>query len=102
MNDDAAAKAAQFGAEFIDLEQYSFPPELLARIPAVLARSYQVLPLDFIPQQPHAMLKIALSDPSDLDALDDLCTLLRYDLMICVADAHQLRQFINKLYPLAP
>ncbi len=99
MNDDAAAKAAQFGAEFIDLEQFSFPPELLARIPAVIARSYQVLPLDFIPQHPHALLKIAVSDPSDLDALDDLVGLLRCDLMICIVDAQQLRTFINKLYP---
>jgi len=102
MNDDAAAKAAHFGAEFIYLEHCSFPPELLARIPAVIARSYQVLPLDFIPQQPHALLKIAISDPSDLDALEDLCRLLHCELMICSADAHQLRTFITKLYPLAP
>jgi hypothetical protein len=67
----------------------------------VIARAYQVLPLDFIPQQPHALLKIAISDPSDLDALDDLVGLLRCDLMICVADAHQLRTYITKLYPSA-
>lgn len=99
MNDDAADQAAHFGTQFIDLEQYSFPPELLARIPAVIARSYQAIPLDFIPQQPHALLKIAISDPSDLAALDDLVGLLRCELMICVADAHQLRSFITKLYP---
>jgi hypothetical protein len=102
MNDDAALKAAHFGAEFIHLEHCSFPPELLARIPAVIARSYQVLPLDFIPQQPHALLKIAISDPSDLAALDDLVGLSRCELMICVADAHQLRKFITQLYPLTP
>ena len=68
----------------------------------MIARSYQVLPLDFIPQQPQALLKIALSDPSDFDAIIDLSQLLRHDLMVCVADAHQLRTFINKLYPLAP
>ena len=88
-----------FGAEFVDLEEYSFPPELLARIPAVIARSYQVVPLDCVPAQPHSMLKIALSAPLDLDVLDDLCGLLRCELLITVADAAQLREFVDILYP---
>jgi len=88
--------ADAFGAEFVDLEEYSFPPELLAKIPAPIAHSYRVLPLR---THPNHCLRIAISDPSDLDALDDLHQLLGCVLEITVADAHQLRQFINKLYP---
>ncbi|MCD6050944.1 MAG: type fimbrial assembly protein PilB [Verrucomicrobia bacterium] len=100
MSDDAADRANQFGAEFIDLENCSFPPELLARIPAAIARSYQVVPLAFSAYPQRASLKIAISDPSDLDALDDIHQLLRCDLEVAVANPNQLRTFISKLYPL--
>ncbi len=88
--------ADAFGAEFIDLEKHSFPPELLAKIPAILAHTYQVVPLCVFPDH---CLRIVISDPSDLDALDDLHGALRCELEVCVADAAQLREFINKLYP---
>lgn len=91
--------ADDFGGEFIYLEHHSFPPELLARIPAPIARSYQVVPLDYYLDEPHPMLKIAISDPSDLDALDDLGSILRCQLLITVADAAQLQEFVDKLYP---
>lgn len=91
--------ADAFGAEFIDLEHHSFPPELLARIPAPIARSYQVVPLDYYLDKPHPLLKIAISDTSDFDALDDLGSILRCELLITVADAAQLREFVDNLYP---
>lgn len=88
-----------FGAEFVNLENYSFPPELLSKIPAPIARSYQVVPLDYLPAQPHPLLKVAMGDPSDLDALSDLSSILRCELLITVANAAQLQEFVDKLYP---
>lgn len=93
--------ADAFGAEFVNLENYSFPPELLAKIPAILAHTYQVVPLCAFPNH---CLRIAISDPSDLDDLDYLHQALRgdsehFELEIVVADAAQLREFVDKLYP---
>ena len=93
--------ADDFGAAFVNLEEYSFPPELLAKVPAILAHTYQVVPLCV---HPDHCLSIAISDPSDLDDLDYLHQALRgdyeyFELQIAVADAAQLREFVNKLYP---
>ena len=87
-------RAAHFGAEEVDLRKVKFAPELLARVPATLARRYRVLPVSSSPGE----MRLALADPSDLDAMDSLHHLLRSDLELCVADASQLDEFIERLY----
>jgi len=86
-----------FGAEFVNLEKVAFVPELLRLMPARLAHQHQALPIRYFANV--KCLRIAVSDPSDLVTLDSLHQTLGYEMEICVADAHQLRQFINKLYP---
>jgi hypothetical protein len=44
------------------------------------------------------MLRLALADPSDLDAIDSLQHLLGRDLELCVAEASQIDEFIQRLY----
>jgi len=87
-------RAAHFGAEEVDLSKVSFTPELLARVPAELARRYRVLPVLSSPGE----LRLAVSDPSDLDAIDSLHHSLHCDLELCVAEAGQLDEFIERLY----
>lgn len=88
------------GLEFVHLEHVSFTPEFLNRIPARIAHQFQILPIDIYPRG----LKIVISAPCTHDTLDTLCSELcnemPRELQICIADATQLRQFINKLYPL--
>ncbi len=99
MPNDDAEKAAQFGAVFIDLEKVTFTPEILRHIPAALARKHQALPFRYLS---HAKtLSIVINDPSDLDSIEELHRGLPYDqLEVSVANAQQLRTFIEKLYPL--
>jgi type IV pilus assembly protein PilB len=87
-------RAAHFGAEEVDLRKVNFPPELLASIPAELARRYRVLPVF---NSPHE-LRLALADPSDLDLVDSLNHLLKRHIQLCVAEASQLDEFIERLY----
>jgi type IV pilus assembly protein PilB len=86
--------AHHFGAEEIDLRNVQFTPELLASIPAKLARRYRVLPVVDSPR----MLRIALADQAELDTIDALAHLLRRELELCVAEASQLDDFVNRLY----
>jgi hypothetical protein len=44
------------------------------------------------------MLRLALANPSNLDAIDFLHSALQRDLELCVADAAQLEEFIERLY----
>lgn len=87
-------RAAHFGAEEVDLRQVTFSPELLACVPAASARRYRVLPISSSPDK----LRLALADPSDLDAIDSLHHLLHRNLELCVAEESQLNEFIERLY----
>ena len=87
-------RAAHFGAEEVDLKKVAFTAELLAAVPSHLARRYRVLPVF----DSASVLRLAVADPSDLDALDALTHLLQRDLELCVADVSQLEEFIQRLY----
>jgi hypothetical protein len=87
-------RAEHFGADEVDLRDVSVTPELLACVPAESARRYRVLPVFSSPDK----LRVALADPSDLDAIDSLQHLLRRDLELCVAEESQLNEFIERLY----
>jgi hypothetical protein len=87
-------RAAHFGADEVDLRKVAFTPELLARVPAEAVRRYRVLPVFSSPGE----LRLAVADPSELDAIDSLHHLLRCDLELCVAEASQLDEFIERLY----
>jgi type II secretory ATPase GspE/PulE/Tfp pilus assembly ATPase PilB-like protein len=87
-------RAGHFGAEEVDLRRVVFTPELLACVPAESARRYRALPVF----NSREMLRLAVADPSNLDAIDALHHLLRRDLELCVAEESQLEEFIERLY----
>jgi len=87
-------RATHFGAEEVDLRTVRFTEKLLGCIPAHLARKYRVVPVFESP----SLLRIAIADPSDLDAIDSLNHLLKRDLELCVAEDSQLDEFIARLY----
>jgi type IV pilus assembly protein PilB len=83
-----------FGAMEIDLRAVDFTAELLASVPAEHARRYHVLPVFTSPGQ----VSVALADPSDLAAIEATQQLLDLDAVVCVADAKQLDEFIERFY----
>ncbi len=58
----------QFGLPMIDLSRIEFDPALVDLIPDNIARKYEILPIG----KEGATLKMAISDPSNIFALDDL------------------------------
>jgi hypothetical protein len=87
-------RAVHFGAMEIDLRDVAFTPELLASISAEFARRYRVLPIS---SSPHEFV-VALTDPSDLKAIDAVHELVQRDVALCVANASQLDEFLERLY----
>src|SRR5207244_3570296 len=63
-----AALADQHGLKVISLEDLKFQPEAVTLVPETMATVYKVLPLSVRDN----VLTVALSDPSNLAALDDL------------------------------
>ena len=88
-------RAEHFGAEEVNLREVAFTPELLASVPAELARRYRVLPVGVSRQH----LRIAIADPSDLEAIDTLHSVLQRDVELVIAEESQMEEFIPRLYP---
>jgi hypothetical protein len=92
--DEFRRRAAEFGAEFIDLATVQFTSSLLHCIPPALARRYRVLPVS----ESSRRITVAVSDPADLSVVDSLCSALGREIELCVADESQIDSFIGKLY----
>jgi type IV pilus assembly protein PilB len=66
-----AALAKQLGMEFVSVAQVRLEPGIVSMVPESLARRYSVIPVGTDDQ---GRLKVAMSDPSNIVALDDLRT----------------------------
>lgn len=84
----------QLGIPHIRLAHYSIPKEVLAEVPETLARQYQMLPVSVTGD----VLTLAMADPLNIMALDDLRMLTSYDIEPVVAVASELENAINKHY----
>ena len=69
------AKAASFGAEIIDLANYTIPDDVIQACPRNVVKNYNVVPVFNTPET----ITVALSDPSDLDTIDGLFHVLKKD-----------------------
>jgi type IV pilus assembly protein PilB len=86
--------AGALGTEFIDLSENEIAPEVLRLIPAGLARLHQALPI----AAHDNTLSVALVDPLDLRAAEDLRFALGTDVHVVVAPTGQVEDRIKLHY----
>jgi type IV pilus assembly protein PilB len=86
------ALADQFGLEFIDLEGVRIDAELAARVPDQLARRYRALPV----RRDGDVVVVAMANPGDVFAIDDIRTLLRAEVRPVMADPEQIADAISR------
>ena len=77
----------QLGIEFITLSGVKLDDNILSMVPENLIRKYRALPIEVDPNNPN-VLKVAMSDPMDLMALDDLAIVTNYQIepLLCTDD----------------
>ncbi|MBI3882306.1 MAG: Flp pilus assembly complex ATPase component TadA [Verrucomicrobia bacterium] len=90
----AAAKAAAFGVEMIELADLRIEDEVIAAVPRHIAKKYRVMPV----YQHGGSVTIAIGDPSDLDTLDSLHHLLRLEIEPRVAVEEEIDSAIARYY----
>lgn len=86
--------ASELGAEMVDLSSWSPPQELLALLPGGMARLHGALPVNVGPEGLH----IALVDPLNPQAAEDLRFALGKEIIIAVAPDYLVEEKINECY----
>lgn len=88
------AKAAQFGAEFVEIAEQTIEDDVISSVPRSVAYQYKVVPL----YQDDLSVTVAMSDPSDLDAIDALGQALNKEVKISVADEDEIEDALKQYY----
>jgi type IV pilus assembly protein PilB len=86
------ALAEQVGLEFVDLSETRIDPMVASLLPEPLCRRYRALPIG----ERDGKLLVAMSDPANVYALDDIRTLTGRDVQPVVATANDIEQAIQK------
>jgi general secretion pathway protein E/type IV pilus assembly protein PilB len=92
--DVTQAKAAQFGAEVVNLGTAQIPDEVIALIPRNTARKYRVIPVF----RTDDKVAVAIADPSDLNTIDSLSHILHSEIELRVASEQDIENALNKYY----
>src|SRR3990170_4059086 len=86
------ALAEQVGLEFVDLTEYRIDAAAAALLPEALSRRYRAIPIG----EEDGKLLVAMSDPANVYALDDIRTITGRDVSPVVATANDVEQAIIK------
>jgi type IV pilus assembly protein PilB len=89
---EAQAAAARYRCEFVDLRDGAIEHDLFRSVPVDLMFRYNFVPL----KARNGTLEIALSDPRNLNMIDELGLLLHKKLRVKVATASQIADLLKK------
>jgi len=89
------AMGSQLGMDVVeDLENIDIPPEVLEKVSRMMAEVYSIIPVSF----EGGELVVAMADPLNVHALDDLKFMLNCDVRGAVADHNAVRGAIERFY----
>ncbi|MEJ2684426.1 MAG: type IV-A pilus assembly ATPase PilB [Candidatus Sulfobium sp.] len=84
----------QFGVPAINLEEYNIEQSVLKLIPADMAKKYLITPIARV----GATLTVAMADPSNVFAIDDIKFMTGYNVEVVVASESGIAGTIGRLY----
>ena len=95
--DITALLSRQYGVPSINLAQFEIDPSVIKLIPADTAQKYEIVPLS----RSGATLTIAMTDPTNVFAMDDIKFMTGYNVEPVVASETAVVEAIQKYYPAA-
>jgi len=88
------ALGAQMGMDVIPLDEMEVTPEVIEMVPATMAKSYSICPVKF----ENNLLTVAMSNPHDINILDDLRYALHCEVQGAVASEEHIQVALEKYY----
>jgi type IV pilus assembly protein PilB len=92
----AQALAEQHGLDYLDLARTEIDASAAYLLPKKLARRYAALPVQLLSDD---MVLVAVADPTNVVASDDLRLALGLNVRLAVASSEGLQAAINRIYP---
>ena len=86
--------ARQYSLPSVNLNEFELDPDLLKLIPKDVARKHMVVPIN----RAGSTLIVAMSDPSNIYAIDELKFLTQYNIEPVVASETAIEETINRHY----
>lgn len=93
-NDLMAALSQGLGIPPIALSRFKIDPEILKLIPRDVARKYQIVPVSKVGN----ILTVAMEDPLNVFAIDDLRSLTGLDIGTIIASQKEMQEAIDQHY----
>jgi type IV pilus assembly protein PilB len=90
-----ALLSKQYGIPSINLAQFQIDPAVVKLVPAETAQKYQIIPLS----RSGASLTIAMTDPTNVFAMDDIKFMTGYNVEPVVASEIAITEAVQKYYP---
>jgi type IV pilus assembly protein PilB len=84
--------ARQIGLDFVDLADFAVDASAAGLISATVARRYQALPIGW----QGSKLLLAMADPSNVFAIDDIRTITKSDLKVVVSTREAIVEAIDR------
>ncbi len=92
-----ALLSKQYGVPSINLAQFKLDPTIIKLVPNETARKYQIIPLS----RSGSTLTIAMTDPTNVFAMDDIKFMTGYTVEPVVASEIAITEAVDKYYPVA-
>lgn len=89
------ALARQLRIPYIDLKNFTPKPELIKLLPEAPARRFRALVLD---QLSDGRLQVGMSDPTDLQAYDEITRHVKREIDLAVLTESQLLAMVDRVY----
>jgi type IV pilus assembly protein PilB len=93
-NDLTSFLSKQYGVPAINLKDFEVDPEVLKLVPKATAEKHLCVPVN----RAGASLIIAMSDPSNIFAIDDIKFLTGYNVEVVVAPDQAIKEAIESYY----
>src|SRR5207302_10860732 len=91
-----ALLSKQYGVPSINLAQFQIDPAVVKLVPAETAQKYQIIPLS----RSGAALTIAMTDRTNVFAMDDIKFMTGYNVEPVVASEIAILEAVQKYYPM--
>lgn len=88
------ATAERFGLDHVDLKLYRVDPDAAKLVAPAAVRRYQAVPVSFVGDR---TLLVAMVDPANVLAIDDIAVMTGYEVRPAVASLHDVEWLLERL-----